>query len=190
MVIRWVDWNNSVGVLEVKLCEKSPLTQAANNFNCIVDRCIRSIPSLTLMPGGHYRSTIIRHLPGWQALGIWPMGLVWIPSDATGPTKWPNDTLCAMYWATISLLQSEEGWLHATDRRLHLAGSKPIGNPSSKPLNSHDTKHLSGWWHCNDARWLWLIGVGALAQLGLTSGRKLQVSRDQMCRGTFPHCPC
>ena len=32
-----VDWNNSVGVLEVKFREKSPLTQAANNFNYIVD---------------------------------------------------------------------------------------------------------------------------------------------------------
>ena len=29
--------------------------------------------------------------------------------------------------ATTSLLQSEEGWFRATDRRLHLAGSKPTG---------------------------------------------------------------
>ena len=27
VVIRWVDWNNSVGVFEIKLCEESPQCQ-------------------------------------------------------------------------------------------------------------------------------------------------------------------
>ena len=69
------------------------------------------MPLLTLCPSGADRSTISRHLPGWDLLGITPRQLMWSASAgsaAKGPSTLPS-SVCK-YLSTTCGCSYVGGW--------------------------------------------------------------------------------